>query len=115
MIDLAAINAFVLFMHVNSSYQQNKLFKRRIFLKELRKLLAKPHRSARMKTNIPIGIKKKLQVLKGETSQKINSPKRRRCKECGPKKDRKTLTRCALCQGFLCQEHVNVYCKSCLE
>lgn len=115
MIDLAAINAFVLFMHVNSSYHQKKLFKRRIFLKELGKMLTEPHRNARMKKNIPITIKKKLLVVAGDSSKNISSPKRGRCKECGPKRDRKTLTRCAVCQGFLCQEHVNVYCKSCLE
>ena len=56
MIDLAAIYAFVLFMHVNSSYQQNKLFKTRIFLKEFGKMLTEPNRNTRMKTNILIGI-----------------------------------------------------------
>lgn len=114
-LDLAAINAYVLYIHVNPDYNTKKLYKRRLFLKDLGKSMTEQLRRERIQRDVPRAVKVKLLQVAGTSSQDVTNKKRGRCTVCGPKKDRKTTTKCAICKAFLCQEHVNVYCSSCTE
>ncbi|CAF1552420.1 unnamed protein product [Adineta ricciae] len=115
MIDMAALNAFILWKPKNPERNRNKRYQRRLFIEELGLSLVTPLLDFRSKTSTflhkdienalaivghPV-TKRNLQESNEDPSQR----KRKRCSICETSKDRKTSTKCYKCSAFVCNEH----------
>jgi len=125
MLDIAALNALVIWKEKNPDWNKNKRFKRRLFLEELgtcwishllevrsqtSKFLHKHVQNALAVMGYP-KVEKTLEEL-NETSTDL---KRKRCSLCDRSKDRKTLNKCYKCSELVCNEHSvkRIFCNTC--
>lgn len=118
MLDVSAYNSFVIWREINPEWNENKLYKRRLYLEQLGKDLIQAHIIRR--TSLPRG-STALQVVRSfqNTSEEAEPPttekknKRGRCNVCPRKNDVKTNMNCYLCQKYLCKQHVDFVCSTC--
>ncbi|CAF0959492.1 unnamed protein product, partial [Didymodactylos carnosus] len=100
MIDIAAINALIIWKEKNANWNENKRYKRRLFLEELGMGLVSSlldHRS-RTSKNLHTDIRNALAVVgypaveeeTHEANENSAQRKRKRCSTCDNSKDRKT-------------------------
>jgi len=99
MLDISAMNAYIVWLSMNSNYDI-AMTKRRNFLLHLGKELA----GYTDEEIIPVSI---------VTLEPSRKSRKSRCCICPSTKDRKTRTLCVRCQGYVCGEHSIVYCTSC--
>ncbi|CAF2798515.1 unnamed protein product [Rotaria sp. Silwood2] len=124
MIDMAAINALIIWKAKNPQWNQNKKYQRRLFLEELGLSLVSELLDFRSKTSkflntdiedalaiVGYPIVKNVQELIENSTQS----KRKRCSICETSKDRKTSLQCCRCSEFVCNEHSVkvIYCTNC--
>lgn len=109
-LDIAAVNAFVVYMSVHPQYNSGKSHKRRIFIEELALSMIKDAVDQHLP---PV-------IVSQETSQS-NVLKRKRCNRCPTTSDRKGSQRCSKCGFVVCKEHTGscqktftVVCTNCL-
>lgn len=127
-IDISAVNAFVLMLEVDPNWNLKQNHRRRTFLEELGTALVKPEIIRRKymprNKNSQETAEFVCQVEKSQDngnskpiSQGITSEKKRsRCQLC-PKKDRKTRFNCVECKKYVCLEHQKsaIYCLNCFK
>lgn len=101
MVDISALNAYVIWCHINKEWKMRKGYKRRAFLMQLGKelvatetLLEEPSTSQN----------------KSKISQQL---KRGRCWKCPRNLDRKHSHKCSKCSRFLCGSHQIITCSEC--
>lgn len=106
LVDIAALNSFVVFTSVNRDYEVEKSHKRRLFLEHLGKELIAPAIAVR---RLPVAIPV---VPRHQSShQSSNSRKRIRCERCSRESDRKTIEKCTICNTAICkQKHQRIVC-----
>ncbi|KRZ19449.1 hypothetical protein T11_16230, partial [Trichinella zimbabwensis] len=126
MLDVAAVNAFVVFVTKFSSFYGNKNHRKRLFLKDLGMRLVRPNIECRTSENFS-GMQKNIQrcilmvlgedhVLKNTRNEETSSRKRGRCALCIPRGDKKYPTKCDHCQKFVCPQHcTSAKTYSCLQ
>ncbi|XP_033228146.1 uncharacterized protein LOC117179985 [Belonocnema kinseyi] len=115
MLDQAGVNAAVLY----TLKKNNEPLSRREFLKMLCSDLIKPLLRIRLeKPNLSLSLKFLIREVLGEET--AHSPaasdkleKRKRCKLCPSKDDRKTSYCCTLCRIPVCENHRLVVCLNC--
>jgi hypothetical protein len=125
MIDIAGINALIIWKEKNPDWNQNKCYKRRLFLEELGMSLVSPLLDYRSQTstNLQKDIRNALalfgypvieQELQEENKISTQS-KRKRCAFCHFSKDKKTSNQCCKCSEFVCNEHSvkRIFCITC--
>ena len=125
MVDIAAINALILWKEKNPNWNQNKPYKRRLFLEELGTSLVSSLLDfrSRTSTNLHTDIRNALAVVGypviEEEAQKTNEDfirhKRKRCSICHFSKDKKTSNQFYKCSEFVCNEHSikRILCTNC--
>jgi hypothetical protein len=139
-LDISALNAYIIWLHLNPQWNANKKTRRRLFLKDLGAELV--HEQLQHRLTIP-GLSLKLkavieQCLKNtsgdnddrvaaeesevtsdrdeevaELASKKRNRKRGRCSKCPRGHDKKVRNICAQCGMFVCDEHSSLICKSC--
>lgn len=128
-IDISALNAFILFKDVNPEWKTTQKHKRRkCFLHELALALAKNYIQKRRnepKNEASIAIVRRLKGLEEDPTDTDDSSKerlphkRRRCNDCyngEPKQDKKTFLYCSICKKAICKDlHAEQICKCCLK
>ena len=97
LVDISAYNAFILYTQCFPEWQKTKSHRRRVFLLELGIKLIADNRNAR--------------EISGKTTS--SGDEKGRCKVCSRSNDRKTRSKCAACQGFVCEEHSRRVCLEC--
>jgi len=97
MLDISAINTYVIWKALNPKWNSNKSHKRRLYLLQLGKELAGVSEEA---------IQKTVEQIRENASEPPR--KKARCTICPSAKDRKTKTVCSKCSKNVCQEHSNV-------
>ena len=104
MLDISAINAYVIWKALNPNWNSNKSHKIRLCLLQLGKELAGVSEEA---------IQKRVE----QTRETASEPPRKnvRCTICTSAKDRKTKTACSKCSKNVCQEQSNVMCIRCQQ
>lgn len=114
-LDVSAINAFVVWREVNPSWERGKNFKRRLFLEELGKALVSPHMERRK--GLPhapasVAVLKRKQDSSNAPGPSSEPPssKRKRCQVCPRAKDSKTDKQCANCKRAM---HTPYTCARC--
>ena len=102
-LDISAINAYVIWKALNPNWNSNKSHKRRLYLLQLGKQLTEVSEEAIQKTV-------------EQTRETASEPPRKkaRCTICPPAKDRKMKV-CSKCSKNVCQEHSNVMCIRCQQ
>lgn len=121
MLDIAALNAEILYSKQHPDYHSGISHKKRLFLKELSLELVKPHMLQRV--NFP-QIKKplleSLRIFKVIPERERRNEKdgaepamKKRCHICPSKISRKTTMRCVKCNKTICKEHSNLVCVTC--
>jgi len=119
-IDISGVNAYVLWLEIQPSWNSNKLFRRRLFLETLgtllvndeiiRKLLLLRGNALRLLVNDT-----RDNVLSSESN--AGKPKLSSGAKCHirVKKDRKAYSACNKCKKYLCGEHkiTAYFCKDC--
>lgn len=125
MLDIAALNALVIWKEKNPDWNKNKRFKRRLFLEELGISLATHLLDVRSQTSkfLHKDVQSALAVMGypkvEKASQELNETstdlKRKRCSLCDRTKDRKTLNKCYKCSEPVCNEHCvkRLFCITC--
>lgn len=121
-LDMAALNAYILWLEKNPNWRKNDRSRRRYFLKVLRKELVTNNVHCRNAQKYFHNKQKiSIRVFLGN-SNVINSPeyhnekmtKRRRCEFCPHNDNRKTNSLCHYCNKYVCNKHKITYA-SCLE
>lgn len=133
MIDVSAYNSFVIWTDINTNWNCNKKFKRRIYLVELAEQLIHPHILRRER--LPYGSASKSLVQNIQATERVSSSpstssalkrkakphqpsvgptQRKRCFYCpqGPNSN-KYSTNCSSCQNFICNDHKIILCNNC--
>ncbi|XP_038568008.1 piggyBac transposable element-derived protein 3-like [Micropterus salmoides] len=119
-LDVSALNAFVLWTALHPSWNNNKSFKRRLFMEELGKMLVSPQMQ---RTQSPPHTPAAAAIAKdeqesGETPEKSGDADytsrklRRPCQFCTGGK-RKIASTCNMCNKHICKDHTFSYCSSC--
>lgn len=96
MLDIAAVNAFVVWTKINPGYHVGKRHRRRLFLEELGQTLA-----------CTLPVVKPTRTL--PTPQLASENKRSRCHLCPRNVDKKVPSKCSKCQKFTCLGHSVCY------
>lgn len=132
-LDISALNAYVVWTHINPNWNENKLQRRRLFLKELGKHLVKEQLQTRLglptiSLNLRSIIEETINDDKGdgedasvteENADEDSTPphqisrKRGRCTECKRSNDKKVRTMCDSCRSFVCSNHSKILCNNC--
>ncbi|CAM4635701.1 unnamed protein product [Leuciscus chuanchicus] len=119
-LDVSAINAFVVWREVNPSWERGNNFKRRLFLEELGKALVSPHMERRK--SLPhapasVAVLKRKQDSSNSPGPSTEPPssKRKRCQVCPLAKDSKTDKQCANCKRAICVAHTVYLCQMCVD
>ena len=97
MLDIAAVNAFIVWSEISPNYHANKSHRRRIFLEEVGKAL----------------IAEEIEVIQRGPNR--DSTKRKRCQLCSRENDRKTSIKCSRCEKFICPGHAKNICVGCSD
>ena len=108
-VDIAAYNAFVVYLTINSAYNQGKTLRRRLFLEELGVTLVTPAVIARQPIEVPAAIPAPTMALLDQAN--VEGPRKRvRCIRCPRAEDRKTRDKCSSCQKPVCVVHSLTVC-----
>jgi len=127
MIDIAAINALIVWKAKNPQWNQNKKYQRRLFLEELGLSLVSNLLDFRSKTSkflnkdvenalAIVGYPMVKNLQEPEPNENSTQPKKRkRCSICETSRDKKTSIQCCRCSEFVCNEHSVklIYCTNC--
>jgi hypothetical protein len=122
LIDIAALNALVLWITANPDWNSSKSHRRRLFLRELGMQLVDAH--VRDRLSRPQAKRRQIQNSAQQSGfivvddhprvAEISESKRlRRCVSCPRKKEQKTTRQCALCGRATCTQHSAIHCHQC--
>jgi len=112
-LDIALFNAFVIHKEVNPSYHSNNSKSRRMYLKQLGKSLIQKNITRRsIKITLSNTVCKQIII---PDPPNVQNRKRGRCKLCSREDDTKTTNVCIQCQSFVCKQHLNILCQSCIS
>jgi len=122
-VDVACLNAYILFTAKHPKFHHGVSYKRRLFLRELVLELVLPHMKNRAEgtpwllKNITaameiIGVS---QQAGSTCGQDQGPPKKKRCFCCPCSKDHKSRTTCDKCAERVCKEHSRVVCVKCFR
>ncbi len=118
-IDVSAYNAFVIWCEINKDWNRGKLSQRRIFLEQLGNALVKPHIERRQclprASPAAAAIVKDIQKETSTSTPPTAGKKRGRCQVCPTQNDSKTSMTCSSCKKYVCKEHVQTFCPSCVK
>lgn len=115
MIDLTALNAYILFCEVNPEWNLNKHYRRRIFIEELGDALIRPEimRRRDLPRTVPTReLVNQIQRLEIAPNRGTSHRTRARCRFC-VQSDNKHSTKCTTCNEFICKEHTFFQCLKC--
>lgn len=117
MIDVAALNAYIVFTQEHPNYNTGTTHKRRLFLKDLAKELVMPHMQRRstnpnLRQSVRECMKSFIDISVPQTVQ-ISATKRKRCSVCPSNIDRKSTMICISCKNNVCNEHSIRMCTTC--
>lgn len=124
LIDIAALNAYIIWIKKNPDWRKNDKGKRKIFLDELGAQLVEENiifRSGNIHLQKPV--RESIEIFFKARNINLTEPgpsdpspvKRLRCVECPRKKDRKTKTVCSTCTKAICVDHTFNICGTCHE
>ena len=103
-LDIAAMNTFVIFRDLHPQWNANKPHRRRLFLILLARQLAKV-----LEDEI---VRLPRDPVQAAASQRTVHT-RKRCHLCGWEKDRKTSKQCCICGLHVCPDHSDLLCLTC--
>ena len=117
MIDISAMNAFIIYHTLKPTFFNSKTRRRRQFLIALGKQLTGIDSedtgaivSNRSPNHAPA---KRARLSKEPAAVTPDTLKKNRCHICPRQEDRKSKTVCVGCQKFVCREHFHVLCHNC--
>lgn len=126
MLNIATLNAYVIYLHNFHKSNKNPQFKpksRFYFMQMLVSEISKPWLLYRLDRRLPPSLKEMISRCLGcssarkETSLESAIPdqvaKRKYCAYCSYKKRRLTKSRCEKCKAFICGEHKKNVCVNC--
>ncbi|XP_026189546.1 serine/arginine repetitive matrix protein 1 isoform X2 [Mastacembelus armatus] len=129
LLDISALNSYIVWMAINPEWHQGKSHKRRLFLEELGKKLITPHMARRPRPQIPEAASLVLQAQAGfnnptthanptsaaTTTTPSRIPTARVRKQCAVCPTRRIVCcTCTQCGKHVCKEHYYTICTSCL-
>ena len=120
MIDVAGIAAFIIWKTKNPQWNNNKLYRRRLFLQQLGRTLVDAHLNQRCQDPRAVqqGVRLAMQSLglpmTRPTTAASKAGARRRCHLCPRSRDRKIATQCSICHFPCCSNHHKIICDLCL-
>ena len=118
LIDIACLNAYILWIKLNPLWKDKQNTKRRQFLLELSKSLVLPYIDHRDTSNLHKPILRAIEVVSNKSIKREMTAgvvgntdptiKRGRCIICPRLKDRKIPSKCSQCKEFVCAEHSTI-------
>jgi len=122
LLDIAALNALIIWIMNDPTWEGRKRYKRRLFLKQLARSLVTPWITARASRQQPRQVRRAIlaagfEIAATKRDEAVGT--KRRCYLCGKAKDRKTQYRCNDCHKPVCLSHCSTLtqhkCVSCQE
>jgi len=122
LLDIAALNALIIWIMNDPTWEGRKKYRRRLFLKQLARSLVTPWITARANKPQSRQVRRAIlaagfEITASEREEVVGT--KRRCYLCGKKKDRKTQYRCNGCHKPVCLSHCSTHtqykCVSCQE
>lgn len=104
LLDISAINAYVIWIHANPEWKKSASHKRRLFLEKLGMELLEQHLAVMAEQQSRK--RQQEEVRLPVSSVPAVTGKRGRCVLCPRSGDLKHCTKCSKCQKFLCKEHI---------
>ena len=104
MLDISALNSYIIWMHLNPNFGEKKTHKRRLFLRQLASELIHKHDEP--------ASKRKLDTTSSTSSE--GQRKRARCSFCPRAEDKKVRDKCEKCEKFICGNHLKQLCHKCV-
>ena len=106
LVDIAAYNAFVIFLSRFEDFMRGKSHRRRLFLEKLAfEMMAHQLERRQRRQSVPIDIPPApMAACTGQPRKRV------RCSFCPRENDRKTVERCSACSKAICKEHLRVVC-----
>ena len=120
MIDVAAIAVYVIWTRKNPEWNDNKQYRRRIFLQQLSRSLVDSHVNRRSQNPYAVqrGTRLAMSNIGISMARPVNTTStragRQRCHICPSKRDRKVATQCSTCRLPCCPDHHKIICDTCL-
>lgn len=117
-IDVAALNAYIVFTKEHPNYNIGVTHKRRIFLKDLAKELVIPHMQRRstnpnLRRSVRECMSRFIDICGPPAAHTSATIKRKRCSVCPSSIDRKSTMICITCKNNICNEHSVRMCTKC--
>ena len=109
MIDVTAINAFIISQEINHGNGNICIRQRKQFLSVFEKMCGI---TKKLQPVAPISARRKINVTLDANSASLN--KRDRCTLCDRKKNRKCQSLCSKCGKCVCPEHSDIVCINCV-
>ncbi|XP_031594040.1 piggyBac transposable element-derived protein 4-like [Oreochromis aureus] len=116
MIDVSLYNAYVLWISVDPSWQQQKSHRRRLYIEEVGESLVKPHMIKRVRLPRSSAAAEMVTAERDATaagpSVPIQSRDRKQCELCCNRR-RRIGNICSKCGRFICRDHSQLICGLC--
>lgn len=114
-VDISALNAYILFSLSDVEWNSNVSHRRRLFLLRLSEQLSHAYRSKRHEQH---GIHPAARLAHSRLQNAGQDDcllRTGRCAMCTRQRDRKVTTRCVNCQKFVCRDHFFIVCRECVN
>ncbi|XP_033971716.1 piggyBac transposable element-derived protein 4-like [Trematomus bernacchii] len=113
LVDISHYNAYVLWTSIEPSWQQQKPYRRRLFIEEVGEMLVTPHikkRGRLPRSSAAATMVSDLQGAAAGPSLISEWKSRRQCNFC---MDRRVCSTCCKCGKFICKDHSLSICSPC--
>lgn len=114
-VDMAAYNAFVIFLTVNPTFEQGKTHRRRLFLEVLAMDMISKGITDRQRIQSEPQLPHPRPLLQNDRASSVEQRKRGRCSRCTRETDKKTVDKCSVCNSFICKLHSRLVCNPTCE
>ncbi|XP_049927217.1 piggyBac transposable element-derived protein 4-like [Epinephelus moara] len=119
MLDISALNAYIVWTAIDPAWHRGKSHRRRLFLEELGRKLVNPQMARRERLPLTPGalsLVLEAQAGTGNPTSTSTTPTtlrvRRQCAVCPTR--RVVFCTCKICKKHVCKEHYGTVCSSCL-
>ncbi|KAK1877869.1 Methionine synthase [Dissostichus eleginoides] len=113
LVDISHYNAYVLWTSIEPSWQQQKPYRRRLFIEEVGEMLVTPHIKKRGRLPRSSAAATMVSDLQGAAAGPSLISERKSRRQCHFCMDRRVCSTCCKCGKLICKDHSLSICSPC--
>ncbi|KAI4816773.1 hypothetical protein KUCAC02_009084 [Chaenocephalus aceratus] len=113
LVDISHYNAYILWTSIEPSWQQQKPYRRRLFIEEVGEMLVTPHIKKRGRLPRSSAAATMVSDLQGAAAGPSLISERKSRRQCHFCMDRRVCSTCCKCGKFICKDHSLSMCSPC--